>query len=64
VMMTVPNFYKLETARHRLNAYDVFIETPLDVQDGYLHMPEGPGLGIEMNMDYLLANSDEQFRGS
>jgi galactonate dehydratase len=63
VMMTVPNFYKLETARHRLHAYDTFIQTPLDVREGRLHLPDAPGLGIEMNMDFLRANSDEQFRG-
>ena len=63
VMMTVPNFYKLETARHRLVAYDNFIQTPLDVRDGKLHMSDAPGLGIEMNMDFMRANSDEQFRG-
>jgi galactonate dehydratase len=63
VMMTVPNFYKLETARYRLNAYDQFIQTPLDVQEGRLMMPDGPGLGIEMNMDFLRANSDEEFSG-
>ena len=63
VMMSVPNFYKLETARHRLNAYDNFIQTPLDVREGRLHLPDTPGLGIEMNMDFLRANSDEQFHG-
>jgi galactonate dehydratase len=63
VMMTVPNFYKLETARHRLVAYDNFIQTPLDVRRGQLHLPDAPGLGIEMNMDFMRANSDEQFRG-
>ena len=63
VMMTVPNFYKLETARHRLNAYDVFMDKPLNVQNGRLVLPNEPGLGIVMNMDYLLANSDPQFRG-
>ena len=63
VMMTVPNFYKLETARHRLVAYDNFIQTPLDVRQGQLHLPEAPGLGIEMNMDFMRGNSDEQFRG-
>lgn len=63
VMMTVPNFYKLETARHRLSAYDAFIQTPLDVRNGNLHLPEAPGLGIEMDRDFLKANADEQFRG-
>ncbi len=63
VMMSVPNFYKLETARHRLDAYDVFIETPLDVREGNLHVPDSPGLGVEMNMDFLRANADENYRG-
>lgn len=63
VMMTVPNFYRLETARFKLNAYDIFIEEPLDIREGRLHMPSGPGLGLTMNMDYLRANADEQFRG-
>ena len=63
VMMSVPNFYKLETARHRLDAYDVFIETPIDVREGSLHVPAAPGLGIEINMDFLRANADENYRG-
>ncbi len=63
VMMSVPNFYKLETARHRLDAYDVFIETPIDVREGSLYVPDAPGLGIEINMDFLRANADENYRG-
>ncbi len=63
VMMTTPNFYKLETARYKLNAYDIFIEEPLDIREGKLHLPDAPGLGLTMNMDYLRANADEQFRG-
>ena len=63
VMMSVPNFYKLETARHRLDAYDVFIDTPIDVREGSLHVPDAPGLGIEINMDFLRANADENYRG-
>ena len=63
VMMSVPNFYKLETARHRLDAYDVFIETPIDVREGSLHVPDAPGLGIEIIMDFLRANADENYRG-
>jgi galactonate dehydratase len=63
VMMTVPNFYRLETARYKLNAYDIFIEEPLDIREGRLFVPDAPGLGITMNMDYLRANADKQFRG-
>jgi galactonate dehydratase len=56
VMMTVPNFYRLETANADLGHYNSFIEEPLDNSGGALHMPDAPGLGIEMDMDYLVAN--------
>ncbi len=59
VMITVPNFYRVETANADLSNYNVFIQTPLDNSGGSLHMPEAPGLGIEMNMDYLKANKVE-----
>ena len=62
-MMSVPNFYKLETARYSLHAYDPFIEQPLVIEEGHLHVPDAPGLGIEMNMDFFRANADEEFRG-
>ena len=57
VMITVPNFYRVETARARLNAYDVYIDEPLDVRGDQLHLSERPGLGIEMNLDYLRAHA-------
>jgi galactonate dehydratase len=56
VMMTVPNFYKLETSHHDLSSYNKFIQTPLDNTGGRLHLTNAPGLGIEMNMDFLRAN--------
>lgn len=56
VMMTVPNFYRVETANADLSKYNEFIQTPLDNSNGSLKMPDAPGLGIEMNMDYLNAN--------
>ena len=56
VMMTVPNFYKLETAQWSLAVYNAFIRTPLDNTDGALKLAQAPGLGIEMNREYLEAN--------
>lgn len=56
VMMTVPNFYRVETANADLSKYNEFIQTPLDNSNGSLKMPDAPGLGIEMNMDYMNAN--------
>ncbi len=56
VMMTVPNFYRVETSHCDLSRYNRFIKTPLDNSAGRLHLPDLPGLGIEMNMDFLHAN--------
>ncbi|MGO7015392.1 mandelate racemase/muconate lactonizing enzyme family protein [Rhizobium leguminosarum] len=53
VMMTVPNFYKLETSEWNLGKYDHLIDRPLDVSNGSLKLTPKPGLGIEMNRDYL-----------
>jgi len=63
VMMTVPNFYKLETIRSRMDSYDAFIQTPLDTRDGQLYVPKKPGLGLEMNLDYLRAHADPGWGG-
>ena len=63
VMMTVPNFYKLETMRSKLTAYDAFITEPLVCIDGNLQVPRTPGLGIEMNVEYLRAYAVPEFSG-
>ena len=59
VMMTVPNFYKLETSEWNLHKYDPLIDTPLDNSNGSLKLPKKPGLGYEMNRAYLEANAIE-----
>lgn len=59
VMMTVPNFYKLETSEWNLSKYDPMIVTPLDNSGGSLKLAKTPGLGIEMNLDYLASNRIE-----
>jgi galactonate dehydratase len=56
VMMTVPNFYRLETSRWDLSGYNVLMTTPLDNSNGTLKVPKVPGIGIEMNRDYLENN--------
>lgn len=53
VMMTVPNFYKLETSRWDLSGYNDLMHTRLDNSNGTLKLPRVPGLGIELNRDYL-----------
>lgn len=59
VMMTVPNFYRLETSEWNLSKYDVLIDKPLDNSNGSLKLSKAPGLGIEMNREYLAANEVE-----
>jgi len=59
VMMTVPNFYKLETSEWNLHKYDPMIDKPLDNSNGSLKLNTSPGLGIEMNRDYLENNRIE-----
>ena len=56
VMMTVPNFYKLETSEWNLSKYDELIDKPLDNSNGTLKLNRAPGLGIEMNRAYLEAH--------
>jgi galactonate dehydratase len=56
VMMTVPNFYRVETSRWDLSKYNEFIVTPLDNSNGALKLSRAPGLGIEMNRAFLEAN--------
>jgi galactonate dehydratase len=56
VMMTVPNFYKLETSRWDLSGYNELMHTRLDNSNGALKLPRVPGLGIELNRDYLEDN--------
>jgi galactonate dehydratase len=53
VMMTTPNFYKLEVNRYDLSGYNIMIDEPLIVKDGYLHVPDRPGLGVNFNLEAL-----------
>ncbi len=61
VMMTVPNFYRLETSRYDLTQYDMYLEKPLDNSGGSLKLTSAPGLGITMNVDTLRANVVEGY---
>jgi galactonate dehydratase len=61
VMMTVPNFYRLETHSFDLSDYNELIDEPLDNSNGRLKLGRGAGLGLNMNMDYLRGNSLDGF---
>ncbi|MDG0867518.1 mandelate racemase/muconate lactonizing enzyme family protein [SAR202 cluster bacterium JH702] len=66
VMMTVPNFYKLETSRYDLSGYDVMIDHPLDIREGDLYVTERPGIGVNLDPEWLAAHEvdiDSEFAG-
>jgi galactonate dehydratase len=61
VMMTVPNFYRIETSRYDLSGYNKLIEEPLDNRGGRIRLNGKPGLGVAMNLDYLRRNALDGF---
>jgi galactonate dehydratase len=61
VMMTVPNFYRIETNRYDLSHYNILIDKPLDNSGGRIKLGSEAGLGIALNLDYLRANSIDGF---
>jgi len=63
VMMTVPNFYKLETSRYDLSDYNQFIDEPLDIREGDLYVPDKPGLGVNLVPEALERFAIEGFAG-
>ena len=62
-MASVPNHYRVETWRARLNSYDVMIDHPLDIRGDKIYLSDRPGLGIEMDKDYMRAHVIEGYGG-
>jgi galactonate dehydratase len=62
VMASVPNHYRVETSRAKLHAYDVFIDHPLDIRGDKIFLSDRPGLGIELDREYMRAHSVEGYR--
>jgi galactonate dehydratase len=56
VVLTVPNFYRLEARRVSLDFYNAFLNEPLEVRGDALVVPNRPGLGASLNVDYLSAS--------
>ena len=57
-MMTVPNFYKLEFNHAALRLHNRFVTPGLDIRDGVLYLSDRPGLGVELNIDFIEAHPD------
>jgi len=52
-MASVPNFYRLEFSSATLPAYNAVLDKPLDIRDGRLYFSDRPGLGWDLNEDYI-----------
>ena len=63
VMLTVPNFYRIETGSFDLEPYNRFLTEPLDNTGGRLHLSRRPGLGIELDVDHLRSAVLDGFGG-
>ncbi|WP_331233318.1 mandelate racemase/muconate lactonizing enzyme family protein [Natronorarus salvus] len=51
---TIPNLYVMEAIRDRYDGWHRnLVTTPLAATDGYLPIPEGPGLGTELDTSLL-----------
>jgi L-alanine-DL-glutamate epimerase-like enolase superfamily enzyme len=62
-MMTVPNFYRLEISIAALEGYNAVLDKHLDIRDGNLHLPSGPGLGYGLDTEFMAARPDPAWNG-
>ena len=61
-MASIPNHYRVETSRAKLNAYDEYIDHPLDIRGDKIYLSDRPGLGIELDRDYMRGHALEGYR--
>jgi len=62
VVKTVPNLYRLEITSLWLPEFNKAISNPLVIRDGGLYLSNRPGLGIEVDRDYIKANPDPEWK--
>ncbi len=60
-MMSVPNFYRLEYSAQSEPLYNGVLTEPLDIRGGYLCLPNRPGLGYELNHDFIRSHPDPEW---
>jgi galactonate dehydratase len=61
VLMNVPNIYRLEMSDHSLENYNSVITSPLDIRNGQLYLPDKPGLGYELDHDFIASHPDPEW---
>jgi galactonate dehydratase len=53
VCASIPNFFRCEFMFNDVPWRDRILTRPLDVRDGFLHLSEHPGLGVDLNIGEL-----------
>jgi galactonate dehydratase len=55
-MLTIPNFYRLEHSLQRIPSYQRCLDRPIEFRGDSIHLPDRPGLGVDVNLDFLREN--------
>jgi galactonate dehydratase len=63
VMMSTPNFYRLEHASAFIPTYNRYLQEPLQFKGNYLKLWDRPGLGVDLDMDAVMADLHPAWRG-
>ena len=53
ICSTIPNFLALEYHSHNIPLWSTMLDIKNPIQDGYLTVPEGPGLGITLDEEEI-----------
>ncbi|MDF1515922.1 MAG: mandelate racemase/muconate lactonizing enzyme family protein, partial [Anaerolineae bacterium] len=53
ICATIPNFLALEYHSHNIPLWSTMLDIKYPIQDGYIAVPDGPGLGITLDEDVL-----------
>ena len=62
-MASVPNHYRVETSRAKLNAYDSFIDHPLEIRGDKIYLSDRPGLGIDLDKEFMRGHVIDGYGG-
>jgi L-alanine-DL-glutamate epimerase-like enolase superfamily enzyme len=62
VMMTVPNFYRLEHCTAWIPNYNSFLKEPFDFHDNKLKLSGNPGLGVDVDQEKIDASVNAEWK--
>lgn len=53
ICSTIPNFLALEYHSHNIPLWSVMLDLKDPIQQGYIQVPDGPGLGVELDEEEI-----------